>query len=99
MLEVIALDARDALAAVAGGADRLELVGTMDQDGLSATVEQVEQIRAVSDIPIRAMLRDRDGFTPRIRNSCVAAHASLLLPECRRLLWDGCAMGTSIPKL
>lgn len=65
MLEVIALNEHDALGAVEGGAHRIELVGTMDQDGLSATVEQVAKIRAVSDIPIRAMLRDRDGFTPK----------------------------------
>lgn len=65
MLEIIALNVEDALAAAEGGADRIELVGTMDSDGLSATVEQVRQIRAACSIPIRAMVRDQAGFVPR----------------------------------
>ncbi|MFC5280943.1 copper homeostasis protein CutC [Arcanobacterium canis] len=63
MLEVIALDARDGVAAQAGGAGRVELVGTMDKGGLSATVEQVREFRAHCDLPIRAMLRDQGGFS------------------------------------
>lgn len=35
LLEVIALDAADAVAAEAGGADRLELVSDMAADGLT----------------------------------------------------------------
>ena len=35
LLEVIALHAADAERAEAGGADRLEIVGTMEFDGLS----------------------------------------------------------------
>lgn len=35
LLEVIALDARDAVAAAEGGADRLELVTDMAADGLT----------------------------------------------------------------
>ncbi|MGV9184516.1 copper homeostasis protein CutC [Arcanobacterium canis] len=63
MLEVIALDARDGVAAQAGGAARVELVGTMADGGLSATAEQVRQFRAHCDLPIRAMLRDQGGFS------------------------------------
>lgn len=62
MLEVIALDARDAVAAQAGGADRIELVGTMAAGGLSATPAQIREIRAHSDLPIRAMLRAQAGY-------------------------------------
>ncbi|MER5551116.1 copper homeostasis protein CutC [Streptomyces sp. NPDC002793] len=62
VLEVIALDAEDAVAAQAGGADRLELVTDMAADGLTPSVEVFAEIRAAVDIPLRVMLRVADGF-------------------------------------
>ncbi|MBG0854386.1 copper homeostasis protein CutC [Streptomyces spinoverrucosus] len=62
VLEVIALDAEDAVAAQAGGADRLELVTDMAADGLTPSAETVAAIRAAVDIPLRVMLRLADGF-------------------------------------
>ncbi|MFJ9010985.1 copper homeostasis protein CutC [Streptomyces canus] len=62
VLEVIALDAEDAIAAQAGGADRLELVTDMAADGLTPAVSTVAAIRAAVDIPVRVMLRLSDGF-------------------------------------
>jgi copper homeostasis protein len=62
VLEVIALDVEDAVAARAGGADRLELVADMAADGLTPPVETFTAIRAAVDIPLRVMLRLRDGF-------------------------------------
>jgi copper homeostasis protein len=62
VLEVIALDAEDALAAQAGGADRLELVTDMAADGLTPTVSTVAAIRKAVDISLRVMLRLSDGF-------------------------------------
>ena len=62
LLEVIALDARDATAAEAGGADRLELVTGMDRDGLTPSAETVAAIRAETRLPLRVMLRSSDGF-------------------------------------
>ncbi|MEU0412386.1 copper homeostasis protein CutC [Streptomyces griseorubiginosus] len=62
LLEVIALDAEDAVAAQAGGADRLELVTDMAADGLTPTVATVAGIRRAVDIPVRVMLRLSDGF-------------------------------------
>ncbi len=62
-MEVIALDAADAAAAEAGGADRLEVVADMDRDGLTPAVETVEAIAAATDLPQRVMLRSGDGFT------------------------------------
>ncbi|MFD7920662.1 copper homeostasis protein CutC [Streptomyces sp. NPDC059740] len=62
ILEVIALDAQDALAARAGGADRLELVTDMAADGLTPPREVFAEIRAAVDIPLRVMLRATDGF-------------------------------------
>ncbi|MFC8424569.1 copper homeostasis protein CutC [Streptomyces sp. NPDC057236] len=62
VLEVIALDVEDAVAAQAGGADRLELVTDMAADGLTPSVATVAGIRAAVDIPARVMLRLADGF-------------------------------------
>ncbi|MFJ8946475.1 copper homeostasis protein CutC [Streptomyces sp. NPDC102395] len=62
VLEVIALDAEDAVAAQAGGADRLELVADMAADGLTPPVRTFAAIRAAVDIDLRVMLRLTDGF-------------------------------------
>ncbi|MEV2254854.1 copper homeostasis protein CutC [Streptomyces sp. NPDC050147] len=62
VLEVIALDAEDAVAAQAGGADRLELVTDMAADGLTPSCETFAEIRAAVDISLRVMLRLADGF-------------------------------------
>lgn len=62
LLEVIALDAEDAVAAQAGGADRLELVTDMEADGLTPAVAAFVEVRAAVDIPVRVMLRLADGF-------------------------------------
>ncbi|MGY0060672.1 copper homeostasis protein CutC [Streptomyces sp. LZ34] len=62
ILEVIALDVTDAVAAQAGGADRLELVTDMAADGLSPSRETFAAIRSAVDIPLRVMLRASDGF-------------------------------------
>ncbi|XCB30124.1 copper homeostasis protein CutC [Arcanobacterium hippocoleae] len=62
MLEVIALTVADAKAAKAGGADRIELVGTMNKDGLSPAISLVAEIQAQVEIPIRVMLRTEEAF-------------------------------------
>ncbi|MER5891568.1 copper homeostasis protein CutC [Streptomyces sp. NPDC001876] len=62
VLEVIALDAEDAVAAQAGGADRLEVVTDMAADGLTPSPKTVAEIRSAVDIPLRVMLRIADGF-------------------------------------
>ncbi|HET9169388.1 MAG TPA: copper homeostasis protein CutC [Actinospica sp.] len=63
VLEVIALDARDARAAVDGGADRIELVSGMEFAGFCPALETVEQVRAAVDVPVRVMLRLREDFS------------------------------------
>ncbi|MEU1270486.1 copper homeostasis protein CutC [Streptomyces sp. NPDC005799] len=62
VLEVIALDVEDAVAAQAGGADRLELVTDMAADGLTPSAATVTAIRAAVDISLRVMIRLTDGF-------------------------------------
>ncbi|EKX69292.1 copper homeostasis protein CutC [Streptomyces ipomoeae] len=62
LLEVIALGAEDAVAAQAGGADRLELVTDMAADGLTPSVGTFVEVHGAVDIPARVMLRLADGF-------------------------------------
>ncbi|MFE3552418.1 copper homeostasis protein CutC [Streptomyces kronopolitis] len=62
LLEVIALDPRDAVAAQAGGADRLELVTDMAADGLTPPRAVFAAVRAAVGLPLRVMLRATDGF-------------------------------------
>ncbi|MDO5535493.1 MAG: copper homeostasis protein CutC [Propionibacteriaceae bacterium] len=62
LLEVIVLDAEDAVRAAAGGADRVELVGTMRESGLSPSPEVVAQVCRAVEIPVRPMVRLRGGF-------------------------------------
>jgi copper homeostasis protein len=62
LLEVIARHPADAERAEEGGADRIELVGSMDYDGLSPEPALVGQVRRATTLPIRVMVRLRDGF-------------------------------------
>ncbi|MCY0916925.1 MULTISPECIES: copper homeostasis protein CutC [unclassified Streptomyces] len=81
LLEVIALDAEDAIAAQAGGADRLELVTDMAADGLTPPRETFAAIRAAVDIPLRVMIRRTDGFA--------AGPVDLLVEQARALRAEG----------
>ncbi|MER5729172.1 copper homeostasis protein CutC [Streptomyces sp. NPDC002138] len=77
LLEVIALDVEDAVAAQAGGADRLELVTDMAADGLTPPRATFAAIRAAVDIPLRVMLRLADGFAAGDLEELVAAARGL----------------------
>ncbi|PZG37130.1 copper homeostasis protein CutC [Spongiactinospora gelatinilytica] len=63
LLEVIALDVRDAVAAEQGGADRLEVVADMAADGLTPAAETVADIAKECSLPQMVMLRPGPGFT------------------------------------
>ncbi|MEW9532295.1 copper homeostasis protein CutC [Microbispora sp. NPDC049125] len=63
LLEVIALDVRDAVAAEEGGADRLEIVSDMGSGGLTPSADLVAAIAGESALPQMVMLRCNAGFT------------------------------------
>ncbi|WP_214322308.1 copper homeostasis protein CutC [Nonomuraea sediminis] len=63
LLEVIALNVRDAVAAEQGGADRLEVCADMAADGLTPTPETVAAIAAECPLPQMVMLRCDASFT------------------------------------
>ncbi len=62
ILEVIACSVEDAVAAERGGADRLEIVRSLDVGGLTPPVSLVREIVATVSIPVRVMLRENPGF-------------------------------------
>ena len=62
LLEVIALHPADAERAEAGGADRVELCGSLDEGGMSPTPALVAQVRRATSIQLRVRVRLRAGY-------------------------------------
>jgi copper homeostasis protein len=62
LLEVVVLHAADAERAETGGADRLQLISSL-ADGLSPEPALVGQVRRATSLPIRVVLRLRQGYT------------------------------------
>lgn len=61
ILEVCVDSYASAMAAIQGGAQRLELCSALAVGGLTPWLDLLEQIRAVSSIPIRCLMRPRPG--------------------------------------
>jgi copper homeostasis protein len=62
-LEVIVQSVEDAIAAEAGGADRLEVVRDIEQDGLTPPLDLVRAIASATRLPLRVMVRDSSTFS------------------------------------
>ncbi|MGH9882072.1 MAG: copper homeostasis protein CutC, partial [Pyrinomonadaceae bacterium] len=62
LLEVIACSVADAVEAQQGGADRLEVISEFERGGLTPPFNLVQQIIAVVSLPLRVMLREKDGY-------------------------------------
>jgi copper homeostasis protein len=62
-LEVIVCSEADALAAVEGGADRLEVISDYAVGGLTPPLDLVRKLAAIARVPLRVMLRHSVPFT------------------------------------
>ncbi len=63
ILEVIACSVAHAIEAERGGASRLEIIRDFERGGLTPPLELVRDIVAAVSVPVRVMLRERDGYT------------------------------------
>jgi copper homeostasis protein len=62
LLQITTLHASDAEAAQEGGADRLEVVGSTEDGGMSPEPAVVSSIVRSTDLPVRTMLRLSEGY-------------------------------------
>lgn len=62
LLEVVVWDLADARRAAEGGADRLMLVGELRGQGISPTPDLVAAVLDEVDLPVRPLLRLREGY-------------------------------------
>lgn len=91
LLEVCVDSLASARAAVAGGADRLELCSALSVGGLTPYAALLAQIRAESSIPVRCLMRSRPGdflYTPEEIDLMCAQ-----IPVLRRAGADGFVVG------
>ena len=63
LLEVVVRHPKDAERAEVGGASRLQVLGSLDFGGLSPEPALVAQIRRATALPLRPVLRLREGFS------------------------------------
>lgn len=77
ILEVIACSVADAIEARKGGANRLEVVRSLDRGGLTPSLELVRAIKQAVDLPLRVMVRESDGYETgseaEVETLCAAA--------------------------
>lgn len=91
LLEIIVTSAEEAIEAEAGGADRLELVRSLEEGGLTPRGEVVEQVVNAVAIPVRVMLRENASMS--IRDETKLASLRSLAREIGQLRIDGFVLG------
>ncbi len=95
LLEVAVDSLASARAAIAGGADRLELCGALAVGGLTPYAELLRQVRAESSINIRCLMRPRGGDFLYTKEEILMMAAQM--ETLRRLGADGFVIGCLTP--
>ncbi len=90
-LEVIVSSVADAIAAEAGGADRLELISRFEVGGLTPSLALVREVIAAVSIPVRVMLRESENF--QINDEAEQRRLCALAVELAALRVDGIVCG------
>jgi copper homeostasis protein len=91
ILEVIVTSLEEAIEAEAGGADRLELVRSLEQGGLTPPVELVRQVVETVSIPVRVMLRENPSMS--LANQSEMMVLQSLTEAIAKLPIDGLVLG------
>lgn len=89
-LEVIVTSVHEAREAERGGADRLELVRDLANDGFTPSIDLVRNVVSAVSIPVRVILRDRIGFTAQ---ACDLTPLRARIEELWGLGVDGLVLG------
>ena len=96
LLEICVDSFESARRAAENGADRLELCSALAVGGLTPSAALLRQIRAVSDIPIRCLMRPRGGdflYTPE-----EIQQMAMEMEALRQAGADGFVMGCLTPE-
>lgn len=94
-LEVVAVTVADAVAAEAGGADRIELVANLLEEGVTPSAGVIQAVRRATRLPVYVMIRPRGGsfvFSPAEVDAMVADARMA-----RELGADGLVVGALTP--
>ena len=96
ILEVCVDSLASARAAIAGGADRLELCGALAVGGLTPYAELLKQVREESNINIRCLMRPRGGDFLYTKEEILMMAAQI--ENLRKLGSDGFVIGCLTPE-
>ena len=77
------------------GADRIELCSRLDLDGLTPSHQLITEIKSVLNIPIRVMIRPREGDFFYSKADFTTMQADIEF--CRKIKIDGVVFGVSQP--
>lgn len=91
LLEVIACSVEDAVEAERGGAGRIEIVRDLHRGGLTPDPALVAAIRQRTRLPLRVMIRERDGY--EAGGSADVEHLQILAQQIAALRVDGLVLG------